>query len=373
MKITQILIFQVDLPLNNMFSVPGGRPLEKLDSTIVAVQTDVGITGWGEICPFGYHAAFGEGIRAGIAVVAPAVLGQDPRHLDVINREMDQALPGHRYSKSPLDVACWDILGRAAGLPLYALFGGKMQSGVALQTKIGIGTPDEMVERLQEARANGYKHFSAGIGSKLDDDIMRMVALLENTIEGESLAFNAHGAWLPADATIAMKAMADQRVTITQPCQTIDQCRQVRELTRQPIYLDQSIVSFDDLLRAHQQNVCHGVTINIGRAGGISQAKRMRDFCLAAGIRVSIEDAGGSKVADTATLHLAMATPADYFHAVWDCSQYHGIVTAIGGYRRENGQAALTDAPGLGIVVNRDVLGEPVAVYNLDGNIREIS
>ncbi|MDJ0756662.1 MAG: mandelate racemase/muconate lactonizing enzyme family protein [Ardenticatenaceae bacterium] len=366
MKITQILIFQVDLPLNTTFTVPGGRPLEKLDSTIVAVQTDVGITGWGEICPFGSLSAFGEGIRAAIAVVAPALLGQDPRHLDVINREMDQALPGHPHSKSPLDVACWDILGRAAGLPLYALLGGKMQSGVALRTKISIGTPDEMVEGVQEARASGYTHFSAGIGSNLNDDLARMMALLENTIEEESLAFNAHGAWLTADATTAMQKMANQRVMITQPCQTLDQCHQVRELTQQPIYLDQSIASFDDLLRAHRQNVCHGVTINIGRVGGITHARRMRDFCLAAGIRMSIEDAGGSKVADTAALHLALATPAEYFHAAWDCSPYHGIVTAIGGYRRENGQATLTDAPGLGIVVNRDVLGEPVAVYNLE-------
>lgn len=78
------------------------------------IDTDTGLSGWGEGCPWGstYLLAHGPGIRAGIATLAPALLGRDPRALDAINRTMDTALPGHPYVKSAIDMACWDAAGR---------------------------------------------------------------------------------------------------------------------------------------------------------------------------------------------------------------------------------------------------------------------
>ena len=133
MRITKLTVWSVDLPLVRPYSLSGGRlHFERLDSTIVRIDTDEGLVGWGEGCPWGstYLPAFARGIRAGVEELAPAVLGLDPRRTDVVYRAMTLALPGHPYLKSPIDMACWDIAAKAAGLPLCDLLGGRTEGTV---------------------------------------------------------------------------------------------------------------------------------------------------------------------------------------------------------------------------------------------------
>lgn len=368
MKITGIRVYQVDLPLNKPYWLSGGRlKFEKLDSTIVAVDTDAGITGWGEGCPWGvtYLPAFGGGIRAGVAELAPPLLGQNPLHLEQINRIMDLSLPGHPYIKSPIDMACWDILGKHTGLPLYSLLGGKYQESVPLHSSVSTDTPQGMVQRVRDYRKQGYKIHSAKVGgSDVDDDIERIRLLLEDCPAGDTITFDVNRAWLPSEAIAVMNATQDSRAFFEQPCETLDQCRQVRELTRHNIIIDESIQSFEDLLLAQRHNVAQAIGLKVGRVGGLTKAKMMRDFCVATGIKMNIEDTGGSAISDTAVIHLALATPAEFDRATWDCSQHHSVLTATGGYTKENGKAAVSDRSGLGIEPVVDVLGEPVAVYS---------
>ena len=366
MKISKITVYQVDLPLNKPYRLSGGRLLfDKLDSTIISIETDSGITGWGEGCPWGvtYLPAFGGGIRAGLVELASVLLGQDPRHIDQINVTMDLALPGHLYIKSPVDMACWDILGKATGLPLYSLLGGKFQESVPMHSSISTGTPEQMLEYVREARKKGYRIHSAKIGADVDQDIERMNALLADSPAGDTITFDVNRAWLPGDAITVMNACKDSRAFFEQPCETIDQCKQVRELTTNPIILDESIKEFETLLIAQRHNVCQAIGLKVGRVGGLSKARRMRDFCVNTGIKMNIEDTGGSKIADTAAVHLAFSTPAEFDRATWDSSQHHSVVTAGGGYWLEQGRAKLSDTPGLGIEINLDVLGEAVAMF----------
>src|SRR5262245_26195061 len=103
-----------------------GRVLDTLPSTIVRVVTADGTAGFGESCPLGtrYLPAFAEGARAALREMGPALVGVDAADLGAVADAMDGALMGHAYAKSPVDIACWDILGRRAGLPLYVLLGG---------------------------------------------------------------------------------------------------------------------------------------------------------------------------------------------------------------------------------------------------------
>lgn len=367
MKIKSISVYEVELPLNKPYRLSGGRLLfEKLDSVIVSVETDTGIIGWGEGCPWGvtYLPAFAGGIVAGIKELAPALIGQDPRQLDQVNYFMDIALPGHLYVKSPLDMACWDILGQATGLPLYSLIGGKYQDSVPMHSSISTGTPEQMVEYVRDARKRGYKIHSAKVGADVDQDIERINALLADSPAGDTITFDVNRAWLPSEAITVMNACTDSRAFFEQPCETIDQCKQVRELTTNPIILDESIQEFESLLIAQRHNVCQAIGLKIGRVGGLTKAKRMRDFCVNTGLKMNIEDTGGSKIADTAAVHLALATPVEFDRATWDSSQHHSVMTAEGGYWLEDGRALVNDASGLGIDINMDVLGEAVAVYS---------
>ncbi|MGA9252515.1 MAG: hypothetical protein WBV71_08720 [Roseobacter sp.] len=118
MKITRISVFQVDLPLEHPYWLSGGRlKCDKLDATLVKTDTDAGIISWGEGTPWGhtYVPAHRPGIRAGLQTMAPFILDPDPRRVLDVERAMDMALPGHLYARSPIDTACWDIAGRAAG------------------------------------------------------------------------------------------------------------------------------------------------------------------------------------------------------------------------------------------------------------------
>src|SRR5450432_3569524 len=128
LKITKIETFQVDLPLHEgSYKWSGGNQVEVFDSTVVALHTDAGVTGYGEVCPLGpaYLPAYAEGARTGIATLAPQLIGLDPTELSVLNARMDAAMRGHAYVKAPIDVACWDILGKIAGLPVATLLGGR--------------------------------------------------------------------------------------------------------------------------------------------------------------------------------------------------------------------------------------------------------
>ena len=135
MKITAIRVYQVDLPLKEgRYNWSGGNFMEVFDSTVVAVETDAGITGYAECCPLGsaYLPSYAKGVRAGLDEIGPKLIGHDPTDLWPLNHHMDAVLRGHPYIKAPIDIACWDILGQVAGLPVYKLLGGAEQDKIAL-------------------------------------------------------------------------------------------------------------------------------------------------------------------------------------------------------------------------------------------------
>ena len=149
MKITQISAYQVDLPLvEGRYSWSEGKYVEVFDSTVVELVTDDGRSGFGEVCPLGpfYLPAFAAGARAGIGELSGSLIGRDPTALGPINRLMDRALLGHPYVKSAIDMACWDILGKASGLPLVTLLAGRQGEAIDLYRAIWKATgPGQIV------------------------------------------------------------------------------------------------------------------------------------------------------------------------------------------------------------------------------------
>lgn len=366
MKIGRISVYQITLPLEHPYSLSGGRlKFEALDSTLVSVETDDGITGWGEACPWGstYLPAFAKGLRAGIEEIAPQLIGRDPRQIEVLNRAMDVMLPGHGYVKSALDMACWDILGQATGLPLCDLLGGREDGDVTLHSSIPTGSPEEMLERIDLARARGDRGHSCKVGADVDLDIERIRFLTQALRADEWVTFDVNRAWLPDQAIQVMNATRDCGGAYEQPCETIEECVTVRRLTVQPIYLDESILVMDDLMRARQVRACEGIGLKLGRVGGLTKARRLRDHCLATGLRMNIEDTGGGVIADTAAVHLAQATPVSHRRATWLCQDMITLDMAEGGARNLGGITRAPEAPGLGATPHRDVLGTPAAVY----------
>ncbi len=366
MRISAIRVYQVTLPLKKGYALSGGRLyFDKLDSTLVELETDEGLSGWGEGCPWGstYLPAFPRGIRAGIEELAPAVLGRDPRKTDRVYQAMNLALPGHPYIKSALDMACWDIFAKACGLPLSEVLGGCEDGPITLHSSISTGTPDAMIADVEAAKDRGYTHHSCKIGANVEQDIARIRALTETFGDSDSIVYDVNRAWLPDQAVRVMNASPPDVVGFEQPCETLEECAQVRRLTRQPLYLDESIQAYEHVVRAQGEGICEGIGLKIGRVGGLTVARRIRDFCVAMGIRMNIEETGGSRFADTAAVHLAAATPATHRRATWLCHDMLSVDAGRGGAGNEGGYTHAPTEPGLGVEPVWEALGKPVAVY----------
>ena len=368
MKIKKISVYQKDLPLRDPYWLSGGRlKFEVLDATFVKVETDAGITGWGEGTPWGhtYVPAHGPGIRAGLETMASAILGLDPRKLESIEYAMDKCLPGHLYAKAPVDLACWDILGKASGLPIADLLGGRRETGTPAATSVSSGEPDYMMGIINEYRGRGYVAHSAKVGgSDIDKDIERIRHLEAHRKDGEIILYDVNRAWTRREASIVMNAVADLGVTFEQPGETLDDIAEIRKVTTSPISVDESLVTLQDACRIARDGIADVFGIKLNRVGGLTKARRMRDVSMAHGIQIFVMATGGSVLADTEAAHLAQSIPEEFIRAGWACQDMLTLdVAPQQGPRCINGYITVDDTPGLGVSPSEEILGEPVAVY----------
>ncbi|MEX0386948.1 cis-3-hydroxy-L-proline dehydratase [Spiribacter onubensis] len=363
MKITAINVYQLDLPLHEgRYAWSGGNSVDVFDSTIVELETDAGITGAGEVCPLGpaYLPAYAEGARTGLRELAPQLLGMDPCRPMQISHFMDQAMRGHNYAKSPLDIACWDILGKVAGQPVCNLLGGRYGNDIALYRAISQQDPAQMAERCRQYQAEGYRKFQLKVGGDPDTDIERIHACAAVMRAGDTLVADANTGWTQHDAMRVAAAVAGLDVYIEQPCPAYESCLQVRRATVRPFVLDESIDGFAPLLRALSDGAMDVVNIKIAKVGGLTRAHRLRDLCVESGVAMTLEDTWGGDVATAAIAHLAHSTPEALRFSVTDFNSYVTRDFAPGAPRRRGGRLAAPDAPGLGLELDYGVLGDPV-------------
>ncbi len=364
MRIRRIEVYRYDLRyVHGDYVMSGGRSISTLPSTLVRVIADDGTEGWGEVCPLGrtYLPAFPEGAPAALGVLAPAVLGLDPCNLAQINQAMDTALRGHGYAKSPLDVACWDILGKLAGQPVVTLLGGRRQERFPLYMAVPFGTPEEMAAYVGARRAEGIHRFQLKIGGRPADDAARVRRVVEITTDEDVIIADANGGWRVQDAVAAARLLDDlPRVYLEQPCPTLEECALVRRVTRLPMIYDELITDVPAFLRAVREGGAGGINLKISRVGGLSAARLFRDLAEQLGVSLTIEDTWGGDVVTAAVAHLAASVRPDALLTVSfmnDWTKEH-----VAGYqpRSVQGFGAAPKAPGLGIEVDVRALGAPL-------------
>jgi L-alanine-DL-glutamate epimerase-like enolase superfamily enzyme len=363
MKITRIRAYQVNLPLyEGSYKWSGGKSVTVFDSTVVQIETDAGITGFGEVCPLGpfYLPAYAHGVRTGLLELGPHLLEKDPLQLEKLNRLMDAVLKGHPYVKSALDMACWDILGKATGQPVCTLMGGRYGEDFALYRAISQESPEAMAGRVAGYRAEGYRRFQLKVGGDPALDIARIRAVADKLQPGDRLIADANTGWLMHDAMRVVRAVRDVDVYIEQPCLTYDECLSVRRHTDHPFVLDEVIDSLGMLLRGHADHAMDVVNLKISKLGGLTKMKQARDLCVALGIAMTLEDSWGGDIVTAAIAHLAHSTPPELQFTATDFNSYVNVSIADGAPHRVEGRMAASTRPGLGITPKMDVLGKPV-------------
>ncbi|WP_370198909.1 cis-3-hydroxy-L-proline dehydratase [Roseibium sp.] len=367
MKITAINVCQVALPLKEgRYSWSNGNFVEVFDSTVVEIETDEGLKGYAECCPLGsaYLPSYALGVRSGLQELAPHLIGKDPLNIGEINRVMDAALRGHPYAKAPIDIACWDLLGKATGQPLYTLLGGAAQDDVVLYRAISQEAPEIMAKKIEGYAAEGYTKFQLKVGGDANDDIDRIHATREVLKKSDLLVADANTGWTRHEAARVVGAVSSLDVYIEQPCLTYEESVSIRRRTALPFVLDEVIDGPNTLVRGISEDAMDCINLKISKVGGLTKAKLMRDLCIAHGIPMTIEDTWGGDIVTAAIAHLARSTPSDFTFSATDFNSYGTIDIAEGAPKRVNGRMTASERPGLGITPIFDALGEPVARYS---------
>ena len=363
MKIKRIFAHRVELPLHEgTYKWSGGKSVSVFDTTIVGVETDTGLIGYGEVCPLGpfYLPAYAEGVRAGLRELGPHLLGFDPRELAKLNHRMDAALKGHPYVKSGIDIACWDILGQTTGLPVCVLMGGRFGESIRLYRAISQEDPEIMAKKVAGYRAAGYTRFQLKVGGDPDTDIVRIRAVRAMLLPSDRLVADANTGWTQHEAMRVVRGVRDVDVYIEQPCLTYEECLAVRRHTDHPFVLDENVDDLGMLLRAKADLAMDVVNLKISKLGGLTKTKQARDLCVSMGIAMTLEDSWGGDITTAAIAHLAHSTPEEFRFTATDFNSYVTVSTATGAPQRVNGFMSASTQSGLGITPKLDVLGPRV-------------
>lgn len=366
MKISRLRIYKTPLPyVGGSYGWGAGNAIETAIASVVVIDTDAGLQGCGEFTPCGenYMVAHSEGVEALARLVAPALLGQDPRQVGLIEQIMDHAVQGHGYAKAPFDAACWDILGKASDQPVWMLLGGKLTDGAPMYRVAPQKATNETLAEMQHYRDQGYRQFQIKVGGDWATDIDRIhqgVALLQS---GEKAMADANQGWRADNAIKVARATAGLDYILEQPCRTYEECQQVRRLAQQPMKLDECITGMVMAQRIVADRGAEICCLKISNLGGLTKARKVRDYLVENRIPVVSEDTWGGEICTSVVAHFAASTPSEYLQNTTDLMNYNTRSTGIGGPTARDGKLYATDTPGLGVVPDFDSLGAPVADY----------
>ncbi|NVK29448.1 MAG: mandelate racemase/muconate lactonizing enzyme family protein [Gammaproteobacteria bacterium] len=368
MKITAINLWTVPLTSHLRYQMAEGKTCDTVDSIVLRLDTDSGISGWGEVCPIPHYLpAYADGVIPAVKHLQHEILGENPIGVEALMSKLNRYLIGHPYAKSMIDMALWDITAKAANLPLYAFLGGLAQRELPIYHSISCVEPETMEQIAIDAVAAGIRQIQVKLGADGNwrNDVERLQRI-RAAVPDDVLVYGDFNAG--ADALTAIRVMREVMsldIMLEQPCETITQCQTVHEATGHAMKLDESAHDIASLLEGAERGCMQAVAIKTSKFGGVSAARKARDLCLHLGAKMCIEDTWGSDIATAVALHLGASTPAKFLLNVCDLSSYVGPRLDPTAPSRDNGFISVSDAPGLGVNPDLSVLGEAHVRYRL--------
>ena len=363
MKITRIAVYQTDLPyVGGSYGWGAGNAITVARASVVVIETDCSVSGCGEVTPCGenYMVAHSEGVAAAAKLLAPHLLGRDPRQIEDIDRRMDLAVQGHGYAKAPFIAACYDILGKSVELPVWMLLGGKLTDGAPMYRVAPQKSVEETKAELDAHRAAGYRQFQIKVGADWEQDIERIRATVPLLLPGEKAMADANQGWRVDNAIRVANATRDLDYIFEQPCRTYEECQQVRRHVAQPMKLDECVTGMHAAQRIVHDKGAEICCLKISNLGGLAKARKVRDFLIENRIPVVSEDTWGGEITSSVVAHFAASTPEDYLVNSTDLHNYNTRSTGIGGPSVRDGKLYAPDVPGLGVEPDFEALGDPV-------------
>ena len=278
MRITEIHLYQKDLPVVDGPYTMSTMTLHSIDTTIVKLVADNELVGWGEVAPIGplYQPQHALGARAAITEMAPSLIGQSCLTPLLLRRHMDGLLNGHNYAKAAIDIAAMDLLGKHHGMRVCDLLGGAGRERVPGYFATGIGEPDEIARLARDKVEQGYRRIQIKAGGRDVAVDIAVVHKVWETVGGcVQLVVDTNRGMNAADAMRLSLACRDIPFAFEQPCNTMEEVMSIRPQIAHPIILDENLESLNDVLRAISMRVCDGFGLKMTRFMLLTITRRM--------------------------------------------------------------------------------------------------
>jgi L-Ala-D/L-Glu epimerase len=362
-RITGIELIPIALPLTEPFVISYGT-FPNVESVLVRVETDAGITGWGEGTPDPHVT--GEtfaGVLAALQLLAPALLGRDPLDRSGALRAADTRIgPGHApTAKAALDIALHDLCGQLTGMPVWALLGGRAREHLTISRVVSLKSPDAMAADASRHVESGFRtvKLKVGVAEDVRTDIRRVAAVREAVGDDVHIKIDVNQGWRTAGVAIqGARGVAPYHPDyLEQPVdwRDLEGLADVRRASGLPIMADEAIHSARDVLRAVQLRACDLINIKLMKSGGLLGALQLNAIAETAGYVCQVGTMVESSIASAAGLHLASALEnVQTVEMGGPLMLAEDLGPLRAGYDRD--RVRLPAGPGLGIVPDEEVI-----------------
>lgn len=351
----------------------------QMPSFLIRVTAEDGQYGVGEISSqTWYLGETAEQIAACLGLYDGALRGSDPENFALAHHLMEAAvsggMPGGRGARSGVDMALYDLVGKARGVPVHALLGGAYRREFELLTNLYFKTPEAMAAGCQDFVRRGFKGLKVKVGdvvlargwsrTHIEAELAKLEAALAVVPREVYVDADANQSWDSAKWTVALleRFRGHDNLSIEQPLHYTDLrgAAFVRAHARVPVILDESVWSPRAMMQIAGLEACDRIVLKLNRLGGFFPSLQVVSICEAAGIGVSVDTNPYTLVGDTAVCHIAATIRTPY---PVDCEGHLSFITLgeeplfRGGITFADGHARLPDAPGLGVDVDWDAVG----------------
>jgi L-alanine-DL-glutamate epimerase-like enolase superfamily enzyme len=351
----------VRLPLDPRLAVHGARVVHAVSEfVVVRVSLSSGAYGYGEVSATRNWS--GEDAVSATHfirdVLAPVLLGQPAYSVAAHSSRMDLALSGNPFTKAALNTALWDAMGRSLGLPVAVLLGGPHRTEIPV--KISLSGDGERLEACHAAaRAKGFAAFKVKVGKGLATDLTRVRLARELVGPDAFLGADANGGWSRAEAARGMPALRDLGLSmVEQPVAAADLAGLARlRGGGLPVLVDESVYGPADLVRVLRAEAADGVSLYVGKSGGLENLVASAVLAAHFGLDVVIGSNAEMGIGSAAMVHAAAAcprlgdTPSDLIGHHFYIEDTLAQPLDIDGRR-----ARLPGGPGLGVELREDLV-----------------
>jgi L-alanine-DL-glutamate epimerase-like enolase superfamily enzyme len=315
MKITRVETIPVQVPIAQERAIRGGRGAHLVSPfLLVRVHTDEGVTGLGEVsCTPGWSGE--DQVTAAHVIgryLAPLLAGEDPTAVERLTARLGKGVANNPFTKAALEMALWDILGKAAGLPVYRLLGGPVREFVPTKFSVSGLEPARAAAIAAWAVERGFRAMKVKVGIEPEGDVARVRAVREAIGPDVSLGVDANGGWSPRVAIRTIRRLEEYGIAFAeQPVPALDVAwlADVRDHVAVPVLADESVYTLQDAMAVVRAGAADVLSVYVGKGGGIGPARKVAAVAEAAGLTCTVGSNLELGVASAAMIHLAMATP----------------------------------------------------------------